>query len=110
MVFRKNTQLNVSSLTLSQELFASSEMRFSIHMPLNDKWIQAEERRPGSVYKPEWIVDTMQSDLKKWTLTLKGSKKMPKFRKISMYDKQWSTWTPTAAPPRHEVPFFLTLF
>ncbi len=31
------------------------------------KDLQAENRRPGSVYKPEWIVDTMQST---WDLGL----------------------------------------
>lgn len=60
----------------NRELFASSEMRYTINMPLNDKWIQAESRRPGSVYKPEWIVDTMQSYFFTWDSTAEETEKI----------------------------------
>ena len=60
----------------NRELFASSEMRYTVTMPLNDKWIQAENRRPGSVYKPEWIVDTMQSYFFTWDATAEETEKI----------------------------------
>lgn len=63
-------------VSCNRELFASSEMRYTVTMPLNDKWIQAENRRPGSVYKPEWIVDTMQSYFFTWDATAEETEKM----------------------------------
>ncbi|CAJ1370771.1 unnamed protein product [Effrenium voratum] len=60
----------------NRELFASSEMRYTVNMPLNDKWIQAENRREGSIYKPEWMLDTLTSFFFTWDKTAEETEKI----------------------------------
>ena len=56
-----------------EELFASSEMHYTVTMPLNGKWIQAQYRRPGSLYKPEWMLDSLESYFFTWDPTAEES-------------------------------------
>ena len=51
----------LSGALLFQELFASSTLRKTLSLPLNGKWVFAENRREGSLYKPEWMLDTLTS-------------------------------------------------
>ena len=44
-------------------------MHYTVAMPLNGKWIQAEYRRPGSIYKPEWMLDSLESYFFTWDTT-----------------------------------------
>eukprot|EP00439_Symbiodinium_sp_Y106_P064903 s701_g10.t1 len=44
-------------------------MRKTLSIPLNGKWVFAESRRPGSLYKPEWMLDTLTSYYFTWDST-----------------------------------------
>ncbi|CAE7230650.1 unnamed protein product [Symbiodinium sp. CCMP2592] len=63
-------------VSCNQELFASSTMRKTLSIPLNGKWVSAESRRPGSLYKPEWMLDTLTSYHFTWDSTAEETEKL----------------------------------
>ncbi|CAE7448584.1 unnamed protein product, partial [Symbiodinium natans] len=63
-------------VSCNQELFASSTMRKTISIPFNGKWIQAASRREGSLYKPEWMLDTLTSYYFTWDSTAEDTEKL----------------------------------
>lgn len=51
-------------------------MRKTLSIPLNGKWVFAESRRPGSLYKPEWMLDTLTSYYFTWDSTAEETEKL----------------------------------
>ncbi|CAE7657657.1 unnamed protein product, partial [Symbiodinium pilosum] len=63
-------------VSCNQELFASSTLRKTLSLPLNGKWVFAENRREGSLYKPEWMLDTLTSYFFTWDSTAEDTEKL----------------------------------